>query len=97
VCLRGFHTGTQKDDEEVGIPSLSASMANGSWLIPAGGETHAYGCECGWCAWTHELELRPHSRYQDCLMAMWFCESAAREYERRSPADDWAIDWGRDE
>ncbi len=29
----------------------------------------------------HELELHPHSRYQDCLMAMWFAEAAAREDE----------------
>ena len=76
--IQGFHTGSQKDDEQVGIPSLSASMANGSWLLPDGGEVHAYGCECGYCAWRHELELHPHSRYQDCLMAMWFAESAAR-------------------
>ena len=74
----GFHTGSQKNDEQVGIPSLSASMANRSWLLPQGGDVHAFDCECGWCAWRQELELHPHSRYSDCLMAMWFCESAAR-------------------
>jgi hypothetical protein len=79
--VRGFHTGAQKADEEIGIPSLSASMANGSWVIPCGGERHDYGCECGWCAWVRELDLHPHSQYWDCLMAMWFCESAAREWQ----------------
>ena len=77
--VEGFHTGTQKYDEKVGIPSLSAGMTTGAWRIPTGGDPHPSGCECGWCALVRELQLHPHSEYSDCLMAMWFCELAARE------------------
>jgi hypothetical protein len=82
IPVRGFQTSVQKYDESVGIPSLSASMANGSWRIPTGGEPHPSGCECGWCALVRELQLHPYSKYTDCLMAPWFCESAARELGR---------------
>jgi hypothetical protein len=76
-------TGTEKLDEKVGIPSLSAGMANGAWLIPTGGEPHAPGCECGWCAWVRELVLYPSAEHTDVLMAMWLAELAARKGGRR--------------
>jgi hypothetical protein len=78
IPVKGFRTGEQKYDETVGIPSLAASMANGSWVLPTGGQPHPVRCECGWCAWRRELELHPHGETSDVLMAMWFCELAAR-------------------
>ena len=90
IPVRGFHTGTQKYDEQIGIPSLSASMANGAWRIPARVDSHHSGCECGTCALIRELQFDPHSQYSDCLMAMWLCESAARGFGTH-PADSFTI------
>ena len=73
-----YMTGLEKLDEGVGIPSLSAGMANGAWVIPTGGEPHEARCECGWCAWVRELTLHPGGEHTDCLMAMWLAELAAR-------------------
>jgi len=63
-------------------------MANGAWLIPTGGEPHAAGCECGWCAWVRELVLYPSAEHTDVLMAMWFAETAARS-QRTGPRIRW--------
>jgi hypothetical protein len=79
IPVRAHATGSEKMDPQIGIPSLSAGMANGSWLIPAGGTPHPGRCECGWCAWVRELTLHPGGEYTDCVMAMWLCELAARE------------------
>jgi len=79
IPVRAYQTGSEKMDPKVGIPSLSAGMANGSWLIPSGGEAHPTGCDCGWCAWVRELVLHPGGEHSDCVMAMWLCELAARE------------------
>ena len=76
--VRAYATGSEKLDPEVGIPSLAAGMANGSWLIPTGGPAHPSRCDCGWCAWVRELRLHPGGEYSDCIMAMWLCELAAR-------------------
>jgi len=78
IPVKAYQTGSEKMDAKVGIPSLSAGMANGSWLIPAGG-THQAGCECGWCAWVRELSLHPGGEHSDCVMAMWLAELAARD------------------
>lgn len=79
IPVRSYTTGSEKLDEKMGIPSLSAGMANGAWLIPSGGDPHAVGCECGWCAWVRELTLHPGGEHTDVLMAMWLAELAARE------------------
>lgn len=81
--VQSYTTGQQKADESVGIPSLSAGMASGGWLIPAGGQPHEARCECGWCAWVRELTLHPGGEHTDCLMAMWLAELAARKGARR--------------
>ena len=77
--VKAYTTGKEKLEPRVGIPSLSAAMANGSWLIPCGGAPHTPGCECGWCAWVRELSLHPGGEHSDCVMAMWLCELAARQ------------------
>jgi len=78
IPVKAYQTGSEKMDAKVGIPSLSAGMANGSWLIPAGG-THPAGCACGWCAWVRELSLHPGGEHSDCVMAMWLADLAARQ------------------
>jgi len=82
IPVRAYTTGREKMSPDIGIPSLSATMANGSWLIPTGGPAHPARCECGWCAWVRELRLHPGGEHADCVMAMWLCELAARERAR---------------
>jgi len=82
IPVRAYTTGAEKLDPQVGIPSLAAGMANGAWLIPAGGPPHSAQCECGWCAWVRELSLHPGGEHSDCIMAMWLCELAARDGHR---------------
>jgi len=94
--VAGQTTGRQKADEKIGLPGLATTMANGGWVIPAGGEPHAVYCECAWCAWVSELRAHPLGRYSDIVMAMWFAEAAAREYGRESFAANFVIDWGRE-
>lgn len=84
IPVRAYTTGREKMSPDIGIPSLSAAMANGAWLIPAGGSAHPARCECGWCAWARELSLHPGGEHTDCVMAMWLCELAARERIRLS-------------
>jgi hypothetical protein len=86
--VQSYTTGQQKTDESVGIPSLSAGMASGGWVIPAAGEPHEPRCECGWCAWVRELRLHPGGEHSDVLMAMWFAETAARS-RRAAPRIRW--------
>jgi len=93
--VKSYTTGQQKGDESVGIPSLSAGMAGGGWVIPAGGQPHEARCECGWCAWVRELTLHPGGEHTDCLMAMWLAELAARE-QSSGPRIRW-IEWGDDD
>ncbi len=78
IPVRAYTTGKEKSDPRVGIPSLAAGMANGSWFIPAGGSPHPSRCECGWCAWMRELRLHPGGEFSDCIMSMWLCDLAAR-------------------
>ena len=74
----GQTTGRQKADEKIGLPGLAATMANGGWVIPTGGEPHAVYCDCVWCAWLSELRAHPLGRYSDIVMAMWFADTAAK-------------------
>jgi len=89
IPVRSYTTGSEKLDEAVGIPSLSAGMANGAWLIPTGGGPHQPGCECGWCAWVRELTLHPGGEHTDCLMAMWLAELATRQQQLAPPRIRW--------
>jgi len=77
--LFGHRTGSEKADEQIGLPSLAAAVDRGEWIIPAGGVPHGGGCECAYCAWQREMALYPACEHSDTLMAMWFADLAARE------------------
>jgi hypothetical protein len=80
--LVGHHTGAQKADEQIGVPSVAASLDRGEWIIPSGGVAHGGGCDCAYCAWQREMALYPACEHSDTIMAMWFAELAAREGAR---------------
>ena len=87
--IAGYHTGKQKFDEDMGLPSLSVEFQNDLWVIPwlgkgrKGGppDSHSILCQCAWCRWYYdELILHPMSESTDILMAQWFSREAWRLY-----------------
>jgi phage terminase large subunit-like protein len=79
IPVVGHTTGRQKADERIGLPGLAATMANGGWVIPCGGEPHPADCECSWCAWVGELRAYPVGAHDDTVMAMWLADAAAMD------------------
>ena len=87
--LTSHHTGTQKMDSDIGLPSLATQMSNRGWMIPAKGcikvaqdgsiEVQHDPDECVVCEWVQEMTEAPHGQYSDILMAMWMADSAARK------------------
>ena len=79
IPVKGYHTGSEKADEQLGLPGLAMALERGEWIIPAGGTPHGGGCTCAYCAWLRELQLYPACEHSDTIMAMWFAAHAARE------------------
>lgn len=73
--IKGFFTGKQKLDEEIGLPGMSVDMENGNWIIPLGdgGEHGRDGepCKCGFCLWIDEMKSWPIPVFFDIGMASW--------------------------
>ena len=95
LAIEGFHTGSQKWDELLGLPGLAAEMDNGGWIIPKGcsgcGQSpcmcHRGGCDCVVCAWERELRYHPVAETADIVMAQWLCGQAIRKNMRRDPRE----------
>ena len=79
IPVVGHTTGRQKADEQIGLPGLAATMADGGWVIPCGGDPHDRDCGCPWCAWLAELRAYPVGAYDDTVMAMWLADAAATD------------------
>jgi hypothetical protein len=82
--IRGFFTGMQKQDEGIGLPSISVEMEKGSWKIPDVSE-HSSGCSCNLCVWINEMSEYPIGKYNDTVMTCWFAKEAARELMAKVP------------
>lgn len=81
--IRGFFTGKQKMDEEVGLPAMAVDMENGNWVIPMNGkdhDRHGEPCRCGICIWREEMKAWPVSEYFDTGMASWLFWNLANGY-----------------
>lgn len=77
--IKGFYTGKQKSDPQIGIEGLDIEFGNGNWIIPSAEfEHHEVGCECGWCRWKAELLNYPNYETTDGVMGTWFSWSALR-------------------
>ncbi len=71
-----FTTGRQKADEQIGLPGLAGRLP--LWLIPMNDGDHAEGiCQCAKCQLRAELKAYPFGDYSDCVMALWFADTAA--------------------
>ena len=79
ICA--FHTGSQKTDEIIGLPSLDVEFENGQWLFPKSFiRDHELGCNCAWCRFVSEFQSHPQYSTDDIVMAAWFFREAARLY-----------------
>jgi len=95
LAIEGYHTGSQKWDEHLGLPGLAAEMDNGGWVIPKGclgcGQIpcmcHRGGCDCVICAWERELRYHPVAESADIVMAQWLCGQAIRKNMRGDPRE----------
>ena len=83
-AVQGFTTGRQKADEKVGLPGLAGRLA--LWKVPMGDARHEEEiCRCDRCQLRAELKSYPYGEYSDCLMALWFCDTAAERVLRMAP------------
>lgn len=82
--IRGFFTGSQKFDEDVGLPSMTVEMERKGWRIPDP-RKHKQPCKCGLCVWVKELVEYPIGKYKDTVMMSWFAREAARELGSKTP------------
>ena len=74
--VKGFLTGKNKADEQIGLPGLEVEFSNGGWIIPR--PSHTYDCSCAWCQFWSEFTSHPLSETNDLVMATWFAREAAR-------------------
>lgn len=74
--IKGYYTGVQKFDEQIGLPGIAVEMEQGKWIIP---DPTSHGkCKCSLCTWINEMSEYPIGKYSDTVMAMWFSREAAR-------------------
>lgn len=77
--LEGFTTGKQKADMLIGLPGMSAEMANDGWKVPMGPTEHHATCGCNFCEFLRELKAHPVGKFSDTIMAGWMASNAARK------------------
>ena len=83
AAIQGFTTGSQKADEKVGLPGLAGRLS--LWKVPMADGEHQEGvCQCTRCQLRAELKTCPFGEYNDCVMAMWFADTAAERVARTS-------------
>lgn len=92
IPIKGYYTGVQKADINVGVPSLLAEIETGQWVIPLGaGGTHDETCLCNFCKWVYEIKGYPHGS-TDTVMASWMClEGLRRVMERGNPLGNFSV------
>lgn len=74
-AVRGFTTGIQKHDLEIGLPGMAGRFP--LWTVPMGDGAHGLECACDKCQLRAELKSYPYGDYNDCVMAFWFADTAA--------------------
>jgi hypothetical protein len=81
IPVQPFVTGSNKADEQIGLPSLAAEFDNRIWMIPTDeleeDELEEEWPEA-WYAWFSEMRGYPASDLSDTVMACWFAREAVR-------------------
>lgn len=76
-----FHTGKNKSDETLGLPSLETEFENNAWIIPSDEfEPHEPGHTCAWCQWRNQFSNYPMWSDSDLVMACWFAREALSKW-----------------
>jgi len=86
--VKGFTTGKNKLDLQIGLPSLAVEFENKSWAIPRA-KRHAPTCNCHDCQWIRELTNYPIGRTTDIIMAQWLAREGARMGYKGGSVDRW--------
>lgn len=70
--VRGWFTGSNKIDEDIGLPHLEVQFQNRYWrfLIPHKAGAHGHSCKCDYCREHEEFTTYPHGS-TDIVMATW--------------------------
>jgi hypothetical protein len=76
--IRPFHTGGNKVDPEIGLPSVAVRAENGQIVIPHGHAPYTAGCKCSICDALNEFLFYPIAEQDDCVMAHWFAIESTR-------------------
>jgi len=86
--IKGYFTGKQKMDEEIGLPGMSVDMEMGNWIIPMGdGRSHGRDgdtCDCLFCIWIDEMKAWPVGDFFDIGMASWLFFQCVKNFRRGS-------------
>lgn len=76
IRVRGFTTGKQKADPNIGVRGMGVDFENGKWIIPNHPET---------MAWIQEfLSWTPQGHTGDRVMASWFADS---EFQKQTTTE----------
>jgi len=75
--VRGFTTTMRKNDQIIGIPTMSARFKRGGWRIIHDHVADYMHCDCPRCVWIRELSEWPNCKYGDTVMATWLASRAA--------------------
>lgn len=86
--IEGVKTGSEKHNQEIGIPSLKQLIENQTLIIPRGDE---YSIEQTnilieeLCAFYEDKgRVKTAAPHDDCVLSLWIALKAAREYESKA-------------
>ena len=73
--VKGYHTGSQKFNPDLGLPALDIQFQNKQWIICKPGK-HEDDCKCFFCVMYKEFKFYPFYNTTDVVMSVWFAERA---------------------
>lgn len=84
VPIKAYNTGGEKFDQFIGINSLATEFENGKWIIPYD-KSDDRTMRLVNILLDEMLKFGPNGGHTgDCLMALWFANTALREMENKS-------------
>jgi hypothetical protein len=89
--VKGYYTGIQKLDVNIGVPSMLAEIEGGRWVVPLGaGGDHDETCLCSFCKWISEVKSYPHAT-TDTVMASWLALEGLRRLMERGSGGGFSV------
>ena len=82
--IRGYTTGGEKFDEEIGINSLAVEFENGKWIIPYSSEDpYTTSLMDHFLNGMREFSPEGGEHTEDLLMAFWFANNGLRQLRKK--------------